>query len=71
MTMECPFCGVQTDAPHESQEACIAALHAEIDRVRLVVDCVRSAVVPEPPEAVDEPPSPLAPEFGEDQEPQF
>jgi hypothetical protein len=44
--MECPFCGIVTDAPHESQQACIDALHAEIDRVRLVVDCLQSAAVP-------------------------
>ena len=34
----CPFCGVGTDLPHETQEACIAALHAEIARMRLVVE---------------------------------
>lgn len=68
--MACPFCGVETDAPHESQEACIAALHAEIDRVRLVVDCLRGAVVPGPAEPGDNP-SPLAPGFREDEEPQF
>ena len=68
--MECPFCGVPTDAPHESQEACIAALHAEIDRVRTVVDCLRSAVVPEAAETVDEP-CLHAPELGDEEEPQF
>ena len=34
----CPFCGVGTDLPHETQGACIAALHAEIARMRQVVD---------------------------------
>jgi hypothetical protein len=33
----CPFCGVGTDLPHETQEACITALHGEIARVRQVV----------------------------------
>jgi hypothetical protein len=40
-TNTCPFCGVLTDLPHETQEACISALHAEIARVRAVVDRVR------------------------------
>jgi hypothetical protein len=52
--MECPFCGIVTDDPHESEEACIAALHAEIHRVREVVDCLRSAAVPAPAEPVEE-----------------
>ena len=30
----CPFCGVATDVPHETQEGCIQALHAEIARMR-------------------------------------
>lgn len=30
----CPFCGVATAVAHESQESCIAALHAEIGRMR-------------------------------------
>jgi hypothetical protein len=34
----CPFCGVGTDLPHETQEACIAALQVEIARMRQVVD---------------------------------
>jgi hypothetical protein len=44
----CPFCGVATDAPHESQEGCIEALHAEILKMRSVLEQVRSAVVPGP-----------------------
>jgi len=35
--MSCPFCGTGTDLPHETQEACIAALHSEISRIRQVV----------------------------------
>ena len=34
----CPFCGLATESPHETQGACIAALHAEISRVRNIVD---------------------------------
>ena len=35
--MFCPFCGMATDLPHESQESCIAALHAEILRTRKIL----------------------------------
>jgi hypothetical protein len=44
----CPFCGVVTDAPHETQAGCIEALNAEIVRMRAVLDHVRSATVPGP-----------------------
>ena len=30
----CPFCGVIAEAPHETQEGCIAALNTEIGRMR-------------------------------------
>jgi hypothetical protein len=33
----CPFCGASTGLPHESQEACIAALQEEIARTREIV----------------------------------
>ena len=36
--MLCPFCGMATDLPHESQESCIAALHAEILRTRQILE---------------------------------
>ena len=36
----CPFCGMATDLPHESQEGCIAALHAEIRRTRQILENV-------------------------------
>jgi hypothetical protein len=52
--MECPFCGIVTEVPHQSQQACIDALHAEIDRVKLVVDCLQSAVVPLPAESSED-----------------
>jgi hypothetical protein len=37
----CPFCGVPTDVPHESQAGCIEALHAEIARVRAILKYVK------------------------------
>jgi len=46
--MICPFCGVHTDTAHETQEGCIAALQAEIARMRGVLAYVRSAEVPGP-----------------------
>jgi hypothetical protein len=36
----CPFCGLVTGEPHETQEACIEALHAEIDRTRELLEHV-------------------------------
>lgn len=36
----CPFCGVVTDAPHETQEACIGALQTEIARTREILEKV-------------------------------
>jgi hypothetical protein len=37
----CPFCGLSTDVPHETQQGCIEALHAEITRMRGLLDTVR------------------------------
>ena len=50
----CPFCGVMTEVPHESQQGCLAALAAEIARLRAVLDQVSSVAVPTPS---DHPPS--------------
>ena len=50
----CPFCGVVTEAPHETQEGCIEALNAEIAKMRAVLEQVRSAVVPGPPPQEDD-----------------
>ena len=36
----CPFCGIVGEAPHETQEACIAALQSEIARTRKVLETV-------------------------------
>jgi hypothetical protein len=53
----CPFCGVLIDLPHETQEACIAALHVEIARVRAIVDRGRlNASPPHEPDRPEEPP---------------
>lgn len=46
----CPFCGVVTETAHESQQGCVAALAAEITRLRAVLDHVYSAEVPPPPQ---------------------
>lgn len=54
---ECPFCGVATDVPHESQEGCIAALHSEIGRMRGILATLRPAGIPQP-EREDEPAAP-------------
>lgn len=37
----CPFCGIVTDVPHETQQGCIDALHAEIARLREILETVR------------------------------
>jgi hypothetical protein len=42
MTVPCPFCGVSNNVPHETQEACIAALHNEIALIRAIAGHVRS-----------------------------
>jgi hypothetical protein len=42
----CPFCGGVTDLPHDSQEACIAALQEEIARTREIVERVRPVAEP-------------------------
>jgi hypothetical protein len=46
--MNCPFCGVETDAPHESQEACICALTVEVERMRTLVQQLKSPAEPSP-----------------------
>ena len=49
----CPFCGVVTEAPHESQRGCLAALAEEIARLRTVLEHSQSAAVPAPSEPAD------------------
>jgi hypothetical protein len=49
----CPFCGVVTETPHESQACCLAALAAEIARIRTVLEHVQSTAVPKPADEPD------------------
>jgi hypothetical protein len=37
----CPFCGLSTGVPHETQAVCIAALHTEIALTRDMVNRVK------------------------------
>jgi hypothetical protein len=39
----CPFCGLVTGVPHETQQGCIDALQAEIARVREVLEIIQPA----------------------------
>jgi len=54
----CPFCGVATEALHESQQGCLTALTAEITRMRAVLDHVHSTKVPVPAEDEGQPDDP-------------
>jgi hypothetical protein len=36
----CPFCGTASDVPHDTQEACIEALRAEVARTREILEHV-------------------------------
>jgi hypothetical protein len=45
----CPFCGVITEIPHETQQACILALNAEIARTREILEQVRESPTADPP----------------------
>jgi hypothetical protein len=51
----CPFCGIASGVPHETQEACIQALHSEIDRTRRILE---NASEPPPPASIAERPDP-------------
>jgi hypothetical protein len=54
--VNCPFCGVVTDVPHNSQAGCIEALTHEISRIRRLLELVRPPGPGEPPvEPVPEP----------------
>ena len=52
----CPFCGVVTPVPHETQAGCIAALHEEIARVKRLLQQSQPGGTrpPAPPEAADD-----------------
>ena len=34
----CPFCGIASEEAHDSQEACIRALHQEIEKARHLLE---------------------------------
>lgn len=53
----CPFCGVATPVPHESQEGCIAALHEEIGRMRGILANLTPAGGRQTRPVEEEPPS--------------
>jgi hypothetical protein len=53
MAGACPFCGVATDAPHETQQGCIEALNAEIARMREILESVKSPEAGAPAAAND------------------
>lgn len=36
----CPFCGIVTNVPHNTQQGCIDALHNEIIRMRRLLEQV-------------------------------
>ena len=46
----CPFCGIASEQAHDSQQACIAALHSEIQKTRELLAAVDGART-DPPEA--------------------
>jgi len=45
-SMICPFCGVVSDVRHDTQQACIDALHTEIARTRRVLKHVTEPLPP-------------------------
>jgi hypothetical protein len=55
--MVCPFCGVETDVPHETQQGCIDALRSEILRVRDILQHLRPIDVPTVPEVIEDAPA--------------
>ena len=42
----CPFCGVVSETPHETQAACIAALQSEIEQTRRILETVTESLPP-------------------------
>ena len=49
----CPFCGIASEVPHETQEGCIRALQAEITRTRQVLESITEPLRP-PKITIDE-----------------
>jgi hypothetical protein len=56
MSGTCPFCGMASQTPHETQAACIAALQSEIGRTKDVLVRLKSAPTLEPPDEDNVPP---------------
>jgi len=54
-TVICPFCGVAGEVSHETQQACIDALQAEIARTRRILESVTE---PLPAASIGEDPEP-------------
>lgn len=50
-TAICPFCGVVSDARHETQQACIDALQSEIVHTRDILERVSERRTPPPADA--------------------
>ena len=50
----CPFCGLATGVPHETQQGCIDALQAEIARVREVLEIIQPAGAAQPSQDADD-----------------
>ena len=46
----CPFCGVVSDRPHDTQEACILALQSEIRQTRQALSQAAPPAAPASPE---------------------
>jgi hypothetical protein len=63
-TRVCPFCGLSAEGPHETQQGCIDALHAEIARMRGLLDMVKPVSGDSPTDAEEGNPQP-----GSDREP--
>ena len=58
--MTCPFCGVEADAPHETQKACIQALNVEIVRMRAILEHLRPPSAGRADESDKAPPRPAS-----------
>jgi len=50
----CPFCGLPSTLPHETQAVCVEALHREIERMRDILNHVKDPLHrPRPDEDVE------------------
>ena len=50
----CPFCGIASEEAHDSQEACIRALHQEIEKARQLLESSEPPAIHLPAGAVVE-----------------